>query len=69
MLTVEYTVTCDICSQKMVHTRHNYAAGSVIAQPDIRRNGTTQWKDVCDDCFEPLCKAFWALKEANDAGE
>jgi hypothetical protein len=69
MMTVECTVTCDICDGVITETRYEYAAGSVIPNPDIPRNGTTQWKHVCDGCFETLHKAFWALKVAADAGK
>ena len=68
MLTVEQTLTCDICGSEM-QTLKQTAKGGVAIQYINRPHyaGVTHWSDVCKDCFGPLQSAFWALKmEAKD---
>lgn len=70
MLTVKQTLRCDICGATMQEMEQTAPAG--VAIPFVNRNGvygTTQWRDVCDDCFDPLTKAFWAIKVAKEAGD
>lgn len=70
MLTVEQKLSCDICGATINELKQTVPSGIAIQWIDRgTTHGITQWKDVCNDCFGPLGKAFWALKAAGAADD
>lgn len=74
MLVVEQTLSCDICGSQIRHLKQSYQHGQVVqqidrGQIDRGQSGPGPWKDVCNDCFGHLIKAFWAVKNAAEGRE
>lgn len=69
MLVVEQTLSCDICGSQIRHMKQSYQHGQVVQQIDRGQSGPGSWKDVCNDCFGHLIKAFWAVKNATEGRE
>ena len=62
MLEVEQRLTCDVCGEQMRTLKQTVRHGTEIMHIERGAGGISQWRDVCSDCFEPLMKAFWAIK-------
>lgn len=70
MLVIEQTLTCDICGTEMQTLKQNVRAGTAVQWINRGPNGgVTHWQDVCGDCFEPLVKAFWAIRTGRSGDE
>ena len=67
MLKVEQTLTCDICGGVINTLRQTVYHSGPMQMISRAPLGTSQWHDVCNDCFGLVQEAVCALKLAKAA--
>ena len=67
MLKVEQTLTCDACGSKIRSLTQIVVQGTSMEVIACGPAGMTIWTDVCDECKDPLMRAFYVLRTAKAA--